>query len=203
MAPRVILPDLRHQYDASRPPGNAYPGTQAFASYLGREGFTPHIPDLDEWNDATNEGDLRCLGIWTPDFSSSPQIEAKAAADAAKALGWKPELGRFITLDGEVSERHEWIREWGNELYSQHGFDGLDYRSLFAQLKAPSGLPEWTAHFEEPPPGSFTPNQIALQYAANLPFGETAVDLSVFGERLWVGLGRGVRHHDSGISPGR
>jgi hypothetical protein len=192
MAIRMILPELRHGYDASEPPGSPYPGTQAFFGYLGREGFTPHVATLDEWNTANGDGELRSMGIWVPDFSSTPATEAKAAADAAYRLGWDRERGRFIAVDGETLKKGAWIREFGHRLFEE-GFDALDYRSLLVQLQDPSGLPEWTAHYA-PPPSSFTPNQIAVQYAANLPFGDTAVDLSVFGERLWSGLGRNKRH---------
>jgi hypothetical protein len=181
-----------HGYDASVPPNRPYPGCNAAFGYIG--GKTPHVWSLQEWLDATDLGRIRSGPIWTADMSATPESQAEAAAKAATDLGWTAHARvlRFIILDSEESTNVSFIHSFGNELIGK-GFLVCDYRTQDAITKAPSGMPEFVAHWNVPP-GPFTEYQIAFQYLANLDYENTQIDLDAFDEEMWDRLGRGARH---------
>lgn len=184
---------LYHGFDAAHPPSRAYPGTQVACGYLGPDGFTPHVWSLEEWNLCNEGGVLRSLGIWLADFSATPGGQARAASEAAIALGWKPhaEVLRFITLDSEVSLDVMWIRDFAESLFTL-GFLAFDYRSISAQVQSPSGLDEWSARWDVPP-GPFSAKQEGFQYEEDVSFDNTLLDLDLFSQLAFDRFGRGVR----------
>lgn len=185
-----------HGYDASKPPRQPYPKAAAAFGYIG--GDTPHVWTLQEWLDATQGGALRSGPIWTADYRTDapgPFEQARAAVDAAKALGWTDHarILRYIILDSETSEDIDFIRGFASAALNG-GFLTADYRSADAILAKPSGLPEFVARWGEQP-GPFSDYQEAFQYKAEVPWLDTQVDLDAFSTEMWERLGRGPRRH--------
>ena len=188
---------IRHAYDASTPPSKPLTGCQAALGYIG--GNTPHVWTPDEWNAATANGRLRCGPIWVAAPNISVYTQARDAVAKLHLFGWKAD--RFphkcmLFLDSETSRNVTFIQEFANELWAD-GFVTGDYRSLEALTAAPSGLPEWVAHWNVPP-GPFTDRQIMFQYMAEVPFDNTTVDLDALDDACWHHLGIGPRR-----GPGR
>jgi hypothetical protein len=185
---------LYHGFDASLPPKSAYPGTDIVAGYIG--GDTPHVWTLNEWRACQgNNTPRRVLPIWTADFSKNAVTSAIAAGNAMRAFGWN-RGGRLCALDSETSLNVLWIQNFEKTLDKEHSFATLDYRSLEALVAAPSGLPEWVAHWNSPP-GPWTGKQYAYQYKPNEEYDGTTIDLDVFDSYVWGNCGQGLRHHVS------
>lgn len=182
---------LFHAFDASTPPTQPFPGTEIVCGYIG--GDTPHVWTAEEWNRASHNGSLRLLPIYVVSNTSGkdPGVEARKAASAAISLGWSRHIGRLIALDSETSTDTRFIQAFGGALI-RDGFHGLDYRSISILIANPSGLPEWAADYSLPPMPS-SPNQHGFQYAADIPFEATKVDVSIFDDTVYHGCGHGPR----------
>lgn len=182
---------LYHAFDASVPPTKPYPGTEIVCGYIG--GDTPHVWTAKEWNAVTDNGATRMLPIYVrSNFSGfDPGVEARKAATAAHSLGWSPHIGRLIVLDSEEETDVAWIRAFGGALI-RDGFHAVDYRSISVLIAHPSGLVEWAADFSLPPMPS-SQNQSGFQYAADIPWDNTKVDVSIFDDTIYRGCGHGIR----------
>jgi hypothetical protein len=173
-------------FDAAFPPETAPPGAQAVLGYLGREGQTPHVWTLAEWQ---RFGQLRQFPAWLPDFAVPPATDAGAAVIAAMDLGWAPNQrrSRVIVCDLETSEEPAWYSIWAAGIIDR-GFTPVAYGSLSAVL-ANAADDVWAADWNDVP--QLQPGQTihGTQYAAG-----GAVDWSVIDSWLWDRAGEGPRH---------
>lgn len=177
-------------FDASRPPATPYPGARAVAGYVG--GLTPHIWTRAEW---LRFAHLRQLPIWTADFRQDPKFSANTAADAAEALGWeahRPGTWRAVVVDGEAVIDMPWVEAFGDELQVR-GFLCWPYLSLSAAAGDPPTFSLWAADWDGFAGLEGGPDVIGHQYRANVQWGGTVVDLSVFEGAVLDSFGEGPR----------
>lgn len=190
--PDTTFPGLFHAFDAAVPPETAYPGCQAVCGYLGPHGYTPNVWSLEQW---LRFETLRQAGIWMYEPGVDPGVAGRAAAAAAKALGWKPfaKTRRVIWLDMELSENPAWIRAFAAAVWAA-GFVAGDYRSLSSAEPGgdPGILGRWIADWDNVQ-GIEWPQVVGHQYRANVPFGGTVVDLNVFAGSVLANFGHGPR----------
>jgi hypothetical protein len=181
-------------YDAAIPPSRPYPGAHAFASYLGGNTAEPP-PTAAQWNAATGNGWLRCLGIWVAITDMDPVWQADSAANAAINLGWRPNLGRYIALDRETLLNQNFVITFNARL-NLRGFSTIEYRSEGSIIESPTPdqIANWMAWFGHTPDFNLAANTEMFQYAANVEFDGTHVDLSVADYSAWARFGRGLRH---------
>jgi hypothetical protein len=186
---------LVRMFDASQPPARPYPGCAAVAGYIG--GNTPHVWSAAEWNKASDGGRLAQLPIWVGFGEADPVGHAQQAAAAAVKLGWTPfhshpGAWRAIVADVEAVQEEAWLAAFGAEL-RQHGFLCWPYMSASALPSDPPGYTVWLAQWDgvaDVPP---IHGVIAHQYAHDLPYLGTSVDLSAVLAGALVSFGRGPR----------
>jgi hypothetical protein len=173
-------------FDAAFPPAAAPPGAQAVLGYLGREGQTPHVWTLPEWQ---RFGHLRQFPAWVPDFTRDPGAEADSAANAAMALGWAPHqsLPRAIVIDMETSVRRAWYAAIAARI-GFRGFTPVAYGSL-STIFGNAASNNWVAAWDGIPVEQPGQDINGTQYAAG-----GAVDWSVIDSWLWDRAGEGPRH---------
>jgi hypothetical protein len=166
-------------FDASVPPGSPYPGCGAVAGYIG--GNTPHVWSAAEWNRASDNGRVPVLPIWVGFGQGDPVGHAKDAAAAAVARGWAAHHSpawRAIVADVEAAQETAWLEAFGTQLRAE-GFLCWPYMSASALPSDPPGysvwLAEWNGVADVPP----VHDVIAHQYAHDLPYQGTTVDLSM------------------------
>lgn len=179
-------------FDASAPPSRPYPGAAAVAGYIG--GNTPRVWTPAEWD---RFADLLQLPIWVGYQEADPAGHARDAAAAARALGWRAfhqPYWRAIVLDQEAQLDEPWIAAFGHEL-QQQGYLCWPYNSysVLAGGGDPPGysiwLPTWDGVRAVPP----YPNVIMAQFAPNVPFDGTEVDLSAVESSCLGSFGEGPR----------
>lgn len=182
--------------DASKPPPRPVPGCGGFAAYIG--GSTPHAATAAEWNAASDNGRIPVLPIWVRDPLIGPGPQARSAALEAKRLGWAAHHGppgawRAIVADVEATFARDWLEAFGDELQAE-GFLCWPYMSAVAFPSDPPGFTAWVAEwdglFDIPP----IHDVIGHQYAHDLPFLGTTIDLSAFEPSALASFGRGPRH---------
>jgi hypothetical protein len=178
-----------HMFDAAYPPDSAPSGYAAVAGYIG--GNTPHVWVLSEWLRFSH---IRQLPIWTGYAENQPVEHARQAAAAARARGWRPDANprRYIALDFETEVDPKWVDAFTQECSTQ-GYDVITYGSLYYVQQTTRG-DIWAAEWGQVPHLPSTGRIEAIQYAANVPFGNTQIDLSVIDQDCWDKLGRGPRH---------
>jgi hypothetical protein len=173
-------------FDASIPPATAPPGAQAVLGYIGREGRTPHVWTLPEWQ---RFGHLRQFPAWVPDLASDGAEEGQAAAFSAARLGWAPHQPdpRAIICDLETHEVPAWYADWADAVAAA-GYTPVAYGSLSTVL-FDAAQDVWAADWNDVP--QMQPGQTihGTQYAAG-----GAVDWSVIDGWLWDRGGEGSRH---------
>jgi len=184
---------LYRMFDASEPPQRAPGGCQLVMGYIGREGYTPHVWTIPEWQRFAG---FRQVPIWVPDLGASPAAEAQAATSAAFGLGWAK--GRAIVIDFETAGAPE--RSWWDacaDAIDVAGMTGVAYGSastvfqLDAGLDGLVGVADWDGEEDLEPQQSV----VFHQYQANkqLP-GGGLIDLSIADEWLYLSAGVGPRH---------
>lgn len=183
---------LVQMFDAAYPPAAPYPGCAAVAGYIG--GNTPHTWARAEWGRFRG---LAQLPIWVGYQEGNPVLHAGAAAVAARSLGWRafhqPEW-RAIVLDREAELDEPWIAAFGHEL-QREGFLCWPYNSysVLAAGGDPPGysiwLPTWNDVRTVPP----YPNVVAAQFAHDVAWDGTHVDLSVVESAVLGSFGYGPR----------
>jgi hypothetical protein len=182
-------------FDAAFPPSKAYPGTRAVAGYIG--GNTPHVWTADEWNKASDGGNLAQLPIWVGYQENDPVQHAQDAAAKAVALGWTahhPSEWRAIVLDVEAEPIGEtWLQAFGEELQDQ-GFLCWPYMSASVLGQDPPGYSIWLPTFNGVQQIPAIHNVVAAQYQPNVQFDGTQVDLSVVDPAVLAAFGSGLRH---------
>jgi hypothetical protein len=181
---------LYQMFDAAFPPANPFPGCHAVAGYIG--GNTPHVWTLEEWQ---RFGRLRQLPIWVASPSEGPGTQAMNAAAAAISLGWRPHLEhrRAIVLDMETSTDAAFVTAFADELHHD-GFSCWPYGSASTIYSDPSADGYWVADWDLVATLEQFPKIMAHQFQAEIPLGQTTVDLSVLSGEGLLHLGRGPRH---------
>jgi hypothetical protein len=180
-------------YDASAPPSKPYPGCDAVAGYIG--GNTPHVWTRDEWNRASNNGRLPMLPIWVGFGEADPVGHARQAAAAAVARGWVPHHSprwRAIVADVEAVSETAWLEEFGHQLQLE-GFLCWPYMSATALPSDPPGYQVWLAQWSNAGTVPAIHDVIGHQYAHDLPWDGTSVDLSAFLGEALDSFGHGPR----------
>jgi hypothetical protein len=171
---------LVRMFDASLLPGKPYPGCQAMAAYIG--GNTPHVSTAPQWNAASDGGRLYQLPIWVGFGEADPVQHAQDAARAAISLGWVPHHApawRAIVADVEAVSEQAWLSAFGAELRRQ-GFLCWPYMSAVALPSDPPGYTVWLAEWNGVDNVPAIHDVIGHQYAPDVPYLGTAVDLSAF-----------------------
>jgi hypothetical protein len=180
---------LYHMFDAAFPPLEPYPGCQAVAGYIG--GNTPHVWTPEEWLRFRH---LRQLGIWVADLSSSAEVSGKAAAEAAKRLGWKAhaKARRTIVLDLEMAVNTDWVNTYADAVHKA-GYWTWVYGSQSTVVENPARAGYWIASWNGVPSVERMPHVVAHQYSAEVTWAGGTVDLSVLAGEAWPHLGFGPR----------
>lgn len=178
-------------FDASQPPGSAPPGAECVLGYVGRAGETPHVWTPEEWR---RFGHLRQFPCWVPDLSNNPVADAREAVAAVEKLGWArlaQPVTRAIILDGEARQFPAWYGEWAAEVTANEYFP-VDYGSA-AYVGANFAYSIWAAEWDGIP--DLVPGQTVggTQYAANISWGGTQIDLSVISASMYIRGGEGPR----------
>lgn len=185
---------LIRMFDASSPPGKPYPGCAAVAGYIG--GNTPHVWSAAEWNAASDGGRLAQLPIWVGFNEGDPVGHGQQAAAAAIRLGWRPHnepAWRAIVADVEAVSERAWLEAFGTAL-RQAGFLCWPYMSAVALPSDPPGYTVWLAQWNGIDNVPAIHDVIGHQYAPDVPYLGTAVDLSAFDSGALVSFGTGPRH---------
>ena len=120
-------------FDVAFPPQSAPDGAQAVLGYLGREGQTPHVWTMPEWDRFAH---LRQYPAWVPDFGADPGAEAVQAVLAMLDHGWAPRQAetRAIVCDLETSVHPGWYQAWADRIGTE-GFVSVAYGSLSTVLE--------------------------------------------------------------------
>jgi hypothetical protein len=189
------MTNLIRMYDASVPPVKPYPGCGAVAGYIG--GNTPHIWTHKEWNAASDDGRLPTLPIWVAFGEDDPELRAHQAAAAAKALGWAAHHGppgkwRAIVADVEDVSERAWLAAFGHQL-QREGFLCWPYMSASVLPSDPPGYSAWIAEWNGQDGVPPVHDVIAHQYAHDLPWEGTTVDLSAVYDSALDSFGHGPR----------
>jgi hypothetical protein len=187
------MTSLIRMFDASQPPARPYPGCGAVAGYIG--GNTPHVWSADEWNEASDRGHLYQLPIWVGFGEANPVQHAQQAAAAAVKLGWVPHrvpVWRAIVADVENVAETAWLEAFGAEL-RQQGFLCWPYMSASVLSSDPPGYSVWLAQWDGIADVPALHDVIAHQYAHDLPYLGTSVDLSAVLPGVLESFGQGLR----------
>jgi hypothetical protein len=189
MQPKEILMSLVLGVDASTPPAGPYPGSKIMALYFG--GNTPHVATRDEWDRFAG---LRQLGIWTGYLEDDPGVHARQAAAAAHALGFSAHAVhlRYIALDFETEIDPAWVTRFA-EVLRPLGYGTLPYGSLSTITADPACEGIWAADWDGTRTLPDEASVVAKQFAANVAWGGSQVDLSVFEDWILKHLGYGPR----------
>lgn len=178
-------------FDASTPPGVPYPGAAAVMGYIG--GNTPHVWTRDEWR---RFAALVQFPIWVGVFEADPVGHARQAVSAARALGWSPNPPsgnrRGIIIDYETEVNQAWIDSFAAVVWAA-GYETFVYGSESTITGNPPKEGRWIALYNGLANLPDIPYAVAHQYAANIPFDGTAVDLSVVSADMLAHGGQGPR----------
>jgi hypothetical protein len=184
-------------YDAAFPPAAPYPGCGAVAGYIG--GNTPHVWTLNEWNLASSGGQLPQLPIWVGYEETDPVGHAKEAAAAATGLGWAPFHGpkdgstwRAIVADVEDVAETAWLTAFGTALRAE-GYLCWPYMSADVLSSDPPGYQVWLARWDGQASVPAIHNVVAHQFAHDLPWRSTTVDVSAVLPGALAHFGHGIR----------
>jgi hypothetical protein len=181
---------LFRAFDGSVPPAAAPAGVQAVLGYLG--GPTPHIWTEAEWLRFSH---LRQAGIWIVDFSKGGWGQGDMAASAAKALDWAAHARRrrVIWLDAETTVQLD-VMANACEGVAESGYMPGIYGSQSTVVAYERlGHPLWVANWNGMPAVPPLPDVAGHQYAANLAWDGTEIDLDVFDGSMWDHFGDGPR----------
>jgi hypothetical protein len=181
---------LHKGIDAAYPPDTAPRWCEVVCGYIG--GNTPHVWTLDEWHRFSH---LRQVPIWTCyGDPAGPETQAAEAARAARALGWaayfRPHT-RVIVGDCETMQDESFWTAFDAALYRE-GFLGVCYGSLSTVL-ANRAVRVWAADWNDIPALYGGASIHGMQYIGNMPWENTAIDVSVFDELVYFGGGIGPR----------
>ena len=181
---------LYSMFDASVPPSSAYPGAAAVAGYIG--GNTPHVWTPAEWQ---RFPDLTQFPIWVGYLEADPAGHAADAAAAMERLGWTPNAAsrRACILDFETEIDAAWVDAFAAGILSA-GYVTIVYGSESTIIDNPGRSGRWIALYNGAANIPNDPAAVGHQYRANVPWGNTQVDLSVITDDMLVHGGIGPRH---------
>ena len=173
-------------FDAAFPPATAPPGCSAVLGYIGRNGYTPHVWTLPEWDRFAH---LIQFPAYVPDPSENPKAAAVRATQAMRDLGWAPwqDARRVVVFDLETLILPAWYQQAAAEV-AQQGYAACAYGSE-STILANAAADVWLAAWNGNP--VLEPGQTihAHQYANAGPF-----DVSVVDDWLFARGGQGPRH---------
>lgn len=178
-------------FDAAYPPETAPPGVSGVMGYLGGPRAT-RAWTLREWQRFAN---LRQFPIYVCDVSGNPVEQGTEAAQLARMLGWSAKLAepsrRVIVLDLETAQAPAFYRTAAAQV-SLYGFVPVAYGSLSTVL-GNAAVDVIAADWDNVPEIPAGQTIHGSQYRANVPAGNTAVDLSLFDDWLMMRGGIGPR----------
>jgi len=180
---------LYRMFDAAYPPTIAYPGCQAAAGYIG--GNTPHVWTAEEWQ---RFGHLYQFPIYVGAGRALGTDDGKAAADAMHSMGWRPgdPNRRACVLDMEDDIASNYVNEFAAVLW-ESGYETLIYESLGALQCNPCKEGVWLADWNGEPDIPAYASVVAHQFAGNVAWDGTQVDLSVVTGGMLAHGGQGPR----------
>ena len=178
---------LHRCFDAAFPPAAGRKGCDSVLGYIGG-GAARNVWSLDEWLRFEH---LRQFPAWVPALTDNPVVDGKHAAAAARARGWDDKHTRALICDTETIVDRAWYAAWAHEV-TQQGYVPVNYGSLSDVLLNAAEL-LWVAKWDDIP--AIQPGQsiVADQFAADLPDGNTTIDLSEVTQELYDLGGRGRR----------
>jgi len=181
---------LSHVFDAATPPAKAPAGCTGVLGYIG--GARAYRTwTLENWQRFASLHQFPC---WVPYGTENPADNAREAAAAAVALGWEAHdviAQRGIICDLETLKIPEWYHSWAVQINTE-GFFAIAYGSA-STILANKATNNWVAAYngeDTLPSGGIHGHQ----YAADVAFGGTEIDLSVVDEWLFQRGGVGPRH---------
>jgi hypothetical protein len=177
---------LNHAFDAKNPPSKPPEHCDAVFGYIGGKD-SARIWTHDEWLRFEH---LRQFPIWVPDYTLSPVAQARAAANTAHSMNWHD--GRAIITDSETEANPGWYNAFATQLRDEH-FIAVDYGSLSTVLGNAASyviVAAWDG-VADIAPGQTIEGE---QYAADVAFDGTQIDLSVISDELLHHGGIGPRH---------
>lgn len=184
---------LHRMFDASTPPGTAYPGSEAVAGYIGPLGNTPHIWTLEEW---LRFRELRQFPIWVGSGRTDGRGDGEQAAAAMMSLGWTAGPGpgvRCVLLDMETEINPAYVDGFAASVEAT-GYATILYESLSAVSGNPVRSGIWLADWDDIPAIPPLANVIGIQYKPDVPWDGTQVDLSAITDEMLEHAGYGPRH---------
>lgn len=179
-------------YDAAFPPQQTYPNSQFAFGYIG--GNALHVYTAADW--ATIASEIQ-FPIWVGQNRSNGLTDGMAAVAAMKSLGFSanPPSGnrRYCVLDMETEINPKYVDDFGTEMW-QAGFGTLVYGSLDFVTRNPVKEGYFVADYTGKPHIPVGAGIVACQYANNLSFDNTRIDLDVCFSDLLLHGGQGPRH---------
>lgn len=183
---------LYRGFDASVPPAAIPPGCQVACGYIG--GATPHVWTLDEW---LRFDRLYQIPIWVGAGRTDGAGDGQAAATAMRNLGWNPDGGagrRAVILDLEGLLDAAYANGFRSEIWAA-GYQTVIYEDLYRLIAGgnPTGEGVLVADWNNTPSIPPYARVIGCQYAANVPFGGTTIDLDIMSGEMLAHAGFGPR----------
>jgi hypothetical protein len=179
-------------FDAAYPPATPPPSAKGVMGYIGGHRAT-HVWTPQQWQPFAH---LRQFPIWVLDFSADPAAQGRQAVAAAVKLGWAahwPFLDmRAIVVDLETGVDPAKYAAIAAEI-SVGGFIPVAYGSL-STVTGNNASNLIVANWDDVPRIPAGQDMNGIQYQAEVPFGGTQVDYSLFDDWLMNRGGLGARH---------
>lgn len=178
---------LSHCFDAAHPPATAPPHCAAVLGYVGGPHET-HMWTLAEWQRFSH---LHQFPAWVCDYTGNAFDQANIACARVAALGWDAKLHRALIGDVETDHNRVWWATFADQVKA-HGYTPVCYGSLSSVLTNAERI-TWAADWNGTPALVAGETVEAVQYAHDLSYGGTTVDLSVVTPELLALAGVGPR----------
>jgi hypothetical protein len=174
-------------FDAAYPPAVAYPNTKAVFGYLG--GNAVNVWSLADWLRFQH---LVQFPTWVGAGEDSPEAHGINAVAAMHGRGWRPgdRNRRMIMLDFETEVDPSWIDTFASQIW-RGGYQTGVYGSASTIVDNPPKEGRWIALYNGEKNLPDISGAIGHQFAADVPWESTQVDLSVVttGMLAYGGLG--------------
>jgi hypothetical protein len=168
--------EFAHCFDAEFPPASPPPLCAAVLGYIGGT-RAARVWTLPEW---LRFSGLRQFPAYVPQVGPDPLGQAAEAVALMRARGWR--TGRALVFDLETGQDHAWWHTLATRV-RELGQLPVAYGSLSTVLGNKAAV-NWTAAWDGIPQLDAGQTIEATQYAANLPWQGTEVDLSVVSAEL-------------------
>lgn len=177
-------------FDAAFPPHTVPAGVNGVIGYIGGARALRVWPAA-EWLPFQH---LRQFPAYVPDMGADPVKQAHDAVARMHALGWatgEPD-GRLIILDTEDTVNEAWYRAAAGVIVAS-GFIPVNYGSLSVVLE--NGAADvLAADWDGIPAIPAGKTLHGVQYAANVVYAGTKIDLSAVDSWFYLRGGVGARH---------